>query len=135
MYLPLRNILSLILIQYNNFKERWYNFMENSFFVRSVLIGISLVCSVAIMKNSKSGLARFIGLLLYLVVLIIIFFFWYYYIKYQKRVFIFGYPIIFYLTWLSSMCSEIEVIYLGCWGKPWQGAERRVYVPLDAFGH
>lgn len=49
--------------------------MENNFFVRLVLIGISLICSVVMMKNSKSGLARFIGLLLYLVVIVVILWF------------------------------------------------------------
>ena len=49
--------------------------MENNFFVRSVLIGISLICSVAMMKNRKSGLARFIGLLFYLVVIVVILWF------------------------------------------------------------
>lgn len=49
--------------------------MENNFFVRSVLIGISLICSSQMMFYSKRKITRFIGLLLYIVVLIIIFFF------------------------------------------------------------
>ena len=74
--------------------------MENNFFVRSVLIGISLICSVAMMKNRKSGLARFIGLLFYLVVIVVILWFWYCYIKYQKGEYsiLVGYPPIFYLS-------------------------------------
>ncbi len=49
--------------------------MENNFFVRLVLIGISLISSVAMMKNSKSGIVRFVGFLLYLVIIVIILWF------------------------------------------------------------
>ena len=49
--------------------------MESNFFVRQVLIGISLIGSVAMMNNRKSGIIRFIGLLFYIVILVIIFWF------------------------------------------------------------
>ena len=52
--------------------------MENNFFVRQLLIGISLICSTQMMFYSKSKIIRFIGLLLYLIIFIIILFFWYY---------------------------------------------------------
>lgn len=45
--------------------------MENNFFVRSILIGISSIGSVLMMNNSKNRIIRFIGLLLYLVILAI----------------------------------------------------------------
>ena len=49
--------------------------MENNFFVRLILIGISSICSVSMIQNSKSGINRFIGFLLYLVLIVIVLWF------------------------------------------------------------